>query len=99
MSKTYVIAFYELDRVYGGSEEGGWWYNTGNLVRIFRVVKNEEYADRLARRAQRLLDHCAKRGGYRSDLYSMGYSGGAYAAYVYEDKAPPYWPEQTPHYE
>ena len=26
------LAVYEVDRAYGGSEEGGWWYDTGRLV-------------------------------------------------------------------
>lgn len=26
------LAVYEIDRAYGGSEEGGWWYDCGRLV-------------------------------------------------------------------
>ncbi|CAG0982501.1 hypothetical protein RHIZO_01814 [Rhizobiaceae bacterium] len=37
---TYVLAFYEIDRAYGGPEEGGWWYDTGRLVRILAHVQN-----------------------------------------------------------
>ena len=29
----YVVAFYEIDRRYGGPEEGGWWYDCGALLR------------------------------------------------------------------
>ena len=25
----YIIALYEIDRAYGGAEEGGWWYDAG----------------------------------------------------------------------
>ena len=28
----YIIALYEIDRAYGGGEEGGWWFDTGELV-------------------------------------------------------------------
>lgn len=28
-----IVAFYEVDREYGGPEEGGWHYNTGRFVR------------------------------------------------------------------
>ena len=33
----YVVAFYAVDRAYGGPEEGGWWFDTGELVRLPRV--------------------------------------------------------------
>lgn len=92
---TWVIAFYELDRRYGGPEEGGWWYNTGQLVRIFRTVKSEERARLLANRANHILDLVQK----RKDIYSMAYSGGRYCAEVYQDKCPEYWPERRPFYE
>lgn len=39
---TYVLAFYDIDRAYGGPEEGGWWYDTGQLVRVWRTLKSEE---------------------------------------------------------
>ena len=52
----YVVAFYAVDRAYGGPEEGGWWFDTGELVRLHRVCLTEAAAARLAVRANRLLD-------------------------------------------
>jgi len=26
---TYTVAVFEVDRAYGGHEEGGWWFNCG----------------------------------------------------------------------
>ena len=47
----YVVAFYAVDRAYGGPEEGGWWFDTGELVRLHRVCLTEAAAARLAVRA------------------------------------------------
>ncbi len=32
------INVYEVDRCYGGSEEGGWWYDAGEPVAIHPVI-------------------------------------------------------------
>lgn len=93
---SYVVAFYEIDRVYGGPEEGGWWYDTGALVRVFRVVRSEVRAYSIARRANALLDRLQR--GKRS-VGSVAYEGGRYEAAVYERTAPDHYPEQRPRYE
>jgi hypothetical protein len=28
-----IVAFYEVDREYGGPEEGGWYFSSGRFVR------------------------------------------------------------------
>ena len=73
----YVVAFYAVDRAYGGPEEGGWWFDTGELVRLHRVCLTEAAAARLAVRANRLLD-LVQRGHCRLD--SVLYAGGRYRA-------------------
>lgn len=30
--RTWHLTVYEVDRVYGGPEEGGWWFDTGRVV-------------------------------------------------------------------
>lgn len=32
-----ILAFYEIDRSYGGPEEGGWYFDSGTFVRAMRV--------------------------------------------------------------
>lgn len=32
-----ILAFYEIDRIYGGPEEGGWWYDSGTFVRAITI--------------------------------------------------------------
>ena len=37
----YVLAFYEIDIDLGGPEDGGWYYDTGTLARLYRIYANE----------------------------------------------------------
>ncbi|RWM85620.1 MAG: hypothetical protein EOR84_31650 [Mesorhizobium sp.] len=90
------MAFYEIDRVYGGPEECGWWYDTGRLVRIWCTFKAEERACAVARRANRLLERLQQ---YRPEVGSIIYSGGRHSVAVYEDFAPKFYPEVRPPYE
>jgi hypothetical protein len=93
---TYTVAFYEIDRAYGGPEEGGWYFNTGTLIRIARTFKSEDAAFAFARRANHILAiiQCGKR-----DLSSVLYVGGRYSAEVYDTLPPPFYPATRPYYE
>ena len=96
MKDNYVVAFYEVDREYGGPEEGGWWFDSGVLRRIVKVCKSEDEAYRVARRANTLLDVLQR------DLPSVSsvlYTGGRYRAYVSENTAVVFYPESRPYYE
>ena len=92
----HIVAFYEIDRAYGGPEEGGWWYDTGELRRVLRVVPDADRACDLAARANRLMNRLQRS---RRDVGSVAYTGGRYAACVFEDTAPRAYPEVRPHYE
>lgn len=92
----HVVAFYAVDRAYGGPEEGGWWFDTGELVRLHQVCLAEAAAARLAVRANRLLDLVQR--GQRS-IDSVLYAGGRYRACVFEHVAPPRFPQVPPRYE
>jgi hypothetical protein len=92
----FVLAFYEIDREYGGAEEGGWWYDTGRLVRSFKLVRNEEKAVQTMDRANRLLKRLQR--NKRSES-SVIYSGGRHRVYVFADTAPRRFPEERPYYE
>lgn len=93
---TYVLAFYEIDRAYGGPEEGGWWYDTGQLVRVWRTFKTEETACAVAHRANRLLEYLQR---HRPDVGSVIYNGGRHSVAVYENFAPKFYPAIRPRYE
>lgn len=94
---SYVIAVYEVDRCYGGPEEGGWWYDTGELKKILGVKRDEDEAYATARRLNAWLDRLQS-GDYRKNVNSVCYSGGALSVSVYEDVAPAYYPKERPYY-
>ncbi|PTD15932.1 hypothetical protein [Sphingomonas fennica] len=91
----YIIALYEIDRAYGGPEEGGWHFDTGELVRLLALAPTEDRAYALAERANRLLDRLQR---HRRRVDSVLYNGGRHAAIVYEWIAPPAFPAVRPHY-
>jgi hypothetical protein len=81
---------------FGGSEEGGWWFTTGKLVRPLAMVSNADKAYEMARRANRLLDHLERD---LRPVSSCAYSGGRHSVAVYENTLPEYFPDSRPHYE
>ncbi len=97
--KTYIIAVYDCQQRYGGPEEGGWWYDSGSLVRITKRVRNEgvayAYCQRLNHRLRsRLIGPNQGKREYTSVL-----SDGEYQASIWEDTAPRSFPDRKPHYE
>lgn len=40
----YVVARYATDRAYGGPEEGGWWYDVGELEKVVLATRDEDRA-------------------------------------------------------
>lgn len=89
------VNVYELDRRYGGPEEGGWWYDAGDVVHSIPVFTlTDEEIDRL-------LDAMKKQypehtGPY--EITSMAYQGGDYLVRV-ENSEGRSWPEERPFYE
>jgi len=88
------INVYELDRRYGGPEEGGWWYDTGDLQASFPVwhLEDDEIDIMLALVKKQWHDPDAR------DIGSVLYSGGRYEVVV-EPGEGKSWPEERPHYE
>ena len=93
---TYIVAVYLVDRAFGGHEEGGWWYDTGQLVRIHRTYKDQDRARAKIARMNRLLDATVNKG--RREISSV-LSDGRYYAEVHENAPPAFYPEHRPHYE
>src|SRR4051794_29723324 len=36
---TEYVNVYEVDRAYGGAEEGGWWFDTGQAIESRHVMR------------------------------------------------------------
>jgi hypothetical protein len=90
-TKFYAVV-YEMDRRYGGPEEGGWWYDTGTLVHS-ETTFTKEFAHF---RARRLLETDFKSTG---DSSRVNYRGGDYSAWVEDSPPAEYFPTERPHYE
>ena len=91
----YVVAFYEIDIDLGGPEDGGWYYDTGTLARLYRIYANENAAWRAANRANRLL---ARLQRHKRPVHSAAYDGGRHRAMVFERIPPEHFPEESPSY-
>ena len=91
------VALYQEDQQYGGPEEGGWWYDAGELLhRPARYFRNEDAAYAYARRFNDLLHHYVNR---HRPSYSSVLSEGRVVAMVHEGHPPAYYPATRPHYE
>ena len=97
LTPTYVNV-YELDSLYGGPEEGGWWYDVGTPFLSLKVEGYDRAGD-IIDLAVALREQYEDNGNRRSTVYR-----------VVEDKPTDYrvrietgpakaWPEETPRYE
>ena len=91
-----ILAFYEIDRQYGGPEEGGWWYDSGTFVRVLGFHLDENRANQLAARANRLLEVVQRRC---RQVDSVLYDGGRYRVIAFNGLPPAHFPTERPHYE
>lgn len=86
----YYVNVYEIDRSWGGPEDGGWWYDSGEPVASIPF-------DTL-REAEAFRDAMNKKFPHSGSSSSVAYSGGDYAVFIEHKFARPY-PERKPHYE
>lgn len=94
--RAFLVAVYLVDRAYGGPEEGGWYYDCGELVRTVRLFKNEKLADAFCLRLNEKLHATLNRG--RPSISSI-LSEGRYSAQVHATAAPAFFPVNRPYYE
>lgn len=103
----YWVGVYLVDRAYGGPEEGGWYYDCGELVtdRSFyeghsdylpRTFLDEKQAHAFAKTIDKWLEESHNVG--RREISSV-LSEGRYYAMVMEGILPHHYPERKPHYE
>jgi hypothetical protein len=86
---TYVNV-YEIDREYGGPEEGGWYYDSGRVVDS-RQVHGASQQAAAVREFQARYPRTNKAG-------TVLYAGGDYRVRV-EDAPGANYPTERPHYE
>ena len=86
----YYVNVYERDRCYGGPEEGGWYYNTYEIVHTAKFDTESE-AEKYSRD---IADEYPTTGNYTSVVYN----GGDYIICI-ENLPGQSTPLETPHYE
>jgi len=87
------VNVYLVDRAYGGPEEGGWWFDTGQVVKSTPTLPKR--AQKLSERFSAWADR--QNADRRSDISSV-LSEGRYVIYV-EDEPGCDFPQESPRYE
>jgi len=95
LPKVFIVAVFLVDRACGGPEEGGWYYDCGQLVRQIRTFKNSELASAFRRRLNAKLAVTLNKG--RRPIDSV-LSDGMYDAQVCHDRVPDHYPAERPRY-
>jgi hypothetical protein len=95
----WTAAVYLVDRVYGGHEEGGWWYNTSELVTDRHVpLPSYHHTNKEACiAANKMQLWCLQENDDRPSINSV-LSEGIYEALVHRNSLPPYLPRKRPYY-
>lgn len=100
-AEPITVAIYLVDRSYGGPEEGGWFYTSGDPVAEYSNRTREFSAgdeDKACAYAKHLNESlCAKLNEGRPPISSMA-SRGRFEARV-EDGEPAHFPKERPYYE
>lgn len=88
--QVYFVTVFEIDRAYGGPEEGGWWYDTGEPV-LHIPCRSHSAAEDVRDRVREKYPHTGQSG-------SCVYQGGDYSITV-DVRPGKAYPETVPHYE
>ncbi len=86
---------YEIDRAYGGPQEGGWWYDTGRFVKCHGRFPTQDEADKARDGLQNYL--AEKREGLHEP--SSVLSEGEWPELYVEDHEGRDYPQHRPFYE
>ncbi|PZR93484.1 MAG: hypothetical protein DI537_10200 [Stutzerimonas stutzeri] len=100
----HSVAVFDVHRVFGGHEEGGWFFDAGQieataeLLAMGKIVDDEKEAIQIRDKIQAVLDEEWNTGDRRFDLSST-ISGGKYMAVVHQGWPPNHFPAERPRYE
>ena len=92
---TVYVATYEMTRCYGGSEEGGWWYNAGTLV---NVVKVRGYKGQVMAKAGRVVDRMRQEWPTTNRRDSV-LGGEDYSTWIERSEPAEFFPTERPYYD
>jgi hypothetical protein len=89
-TQQWFVGVYEVDRCYGGPEEGGWWYDTGSLLQQTAVASRGEAEALRTKLRQRFPDTGAS---------SNVFGGEDYRIHIDLQPHAGHFPTETPRYE
>lgn len=101
---TYVVAVYDVDRVFGGYEEGGWYYPAGTVITSIEL-HSEEAAEAVAEGLRIEFPNSGKRysvlngDDYDVEVLSRDNEWDLDARFDERLALLPYYPIHRPHYE
>jgi len=93
MVGPFYVNTYLVDRAYGGSEEGGWWYDCGEPIDSRLCDSYEE----MQKVKEEMEARCARDNKGRRPLCSV-LSSGVYQVHT-EDHFAEFYPQRRPYYE
>jgi hypothetical protein len=101
--KAISVAIYEVDRAYGGPEEGGWYFNTGVPSEEYAVYtkffpETDQHAIEVYAEGLRVLVNKVNEEENRRHPSSV-LSEGNYLAVEIHEGFPKAYPTHKPHYE
>ena len=95
MGESFHVNEYITNRAYGGPEEDGWWYGTGEFVKCHGTVASFDEAEAICESLRGYLDesHEAEKYGPNSMLCA------GWTVILVEDRPGTDYPAFTPRYE
>lgn len=90
---NWYVTVYEIDRCYGGPEEGGWWYDSGRVVHeTFCGSDDQGFWT-----ANIVAENLRKEFPFNNSYTSCAYSGGDYTIRIRNTPGENF-PKETPYY-
>lgn len=89
--KMVWVSAYHMQRLYGGPEEGGWWFDAADLLETVHIRRDK--ADAVVARMREQYAHYDD----ERPIYSVASGGKLFIEISYN--AGFSWPTGTPHYE
>ncbi len=73
--EVHFPELYDTDRIYGGPEEGGWWWDRYTLRHVFKPRAGKESTESERKALERLTRYLNRQEGNRplSSVLSTGY--------------------------
>lgn len=94
---VFYVALYFCQQCYGGPEEGGWYYDSGERKGKVKAFATKQEARKFQERAQRCMDAWHEEN--KVPLHSSVSRGAYHVEFHGNDYPPDHYPETRPFYE